>query len=170
MASQPEVNVAKIDFQTKTKTYTVHGATYQQVLAAMQAAGPFVAWASWGAAFNFTPKSAGNACTIDKLNIAIAGQFLMPEWAERSSARTQDFNAWEAMYAILKTHENGHVKHGEEFAVLLREKLLGIGPQPCEKLQSIANQTSAQLSENLKQRDADYDYRTEHGLRQFNPR
>jgi hypothetical protein len=34
----------------------------------------------------------------------------------------------------------------------------------------IAHVSKAQLTENLKQRDADYDYRTEHGLRQFNPR
>lgn len=94
----------------------------------------------------------------------------MPEWAELSSAKAQDYNAWEGMYSILKTHEDGHIKHGEEFAILLREKLLGIGSQPCEKLQLVANQTSAQLTENLKRRDADYDFRTEHGLRQFNPR
>lgn len=170
IASKSEMKVGKINFETNLKTYPVHGATFEQVIAAMHKVGPFSAWARWAVAFNFRPKPAANGCTIDNLNISIAGDILMPDWAELRSAQGQDYNAWNRMYAILKTHEDGHVQHGQEFAVLLREKLMGIGPQPCDRLQATADQTKAALTENLKRRDEAYDYRTEHGLRQFNPR
>lgn len=159
-------NKASIDFRTHLETYKVHGQTYRQVNAAMHKT-EFQAFARWAVAFTFDPITEGKTCTIDNLNIGVAGIITMPEWVEYSTAEPTDRNQWDKMYSLLKQHEDGHVQHGKEFSILLREKLLGIGPQPCNKLQSAAEKTQADLHRNLDKRDEEYDRRTMHGLRQF---
>lgn len=65
-------------------------------------------------------------------------------------------------------HEDGHIQHGKEFAILLKERLLGLGVVPCAELDARADQTHNTLYSNLQARDAEYDRRTSHGLRQHN--
>ena len=159
----------KLDFQMHLKHYTVHGNSYHQVFANMMQAGPFQGFARWQVLKTYDAKPAGKGCTLENLVITIRGEILMPEWAEKSSAPSADQAYWNESYKGLKLHEDGHIQHGKEFAVLLKERLLGLGVVPCAELDARANQTHSTLYSNLQARDAEYDRRTSHGLRQNNP-
>ncbi len=160
---------ANITFQEILQKYPVHGATYAAVNTAMHKAGPYQGWARWKVVFTFTPKRTGSECQIEDLKIAVDENILMPDWIEQRQAAIRDQNEWDHMYSVLKTHEDGHTTHGREFAILLKQRLLGIGPKPCDQLQKIAENTQTSLQAVLGRRDEEYDRMTEHGLRQFNP-
>ncbi|MBI5912038.1 MAG: DUF922 domain-containing protein [Betaproteobacteria bacterium] len=66
----------------------------------------------------------------------------------------------------LKRHEDGHIQHGRELALLVKERLMGLGVVPCDQMQALAEGEFQRLYGNLKARDQEYDARTNHGATQ----
>lgn len=100
----------------------------------------------------------------------VIGDIFMPEWTEEKAASVSQQGAWRALYASLKRYEDGHIQNGREFALLLKERLLGLGGAPCAELESRARLEYQLLYGNFQHRDQAYDRRTQHGVRQDNPR
>ncbi|MGY8903921.1 MAG: DUF922 domain-containing protein [Burkholderiales bacterium] len=162
----------QIDFQVGLRTYPVNGPNLAAAYLSMRANGPggFAGFARWTVDYQYESKSTASGCAISSLKVNIKSDILMPNWIEEKSASTADQTAWRAMYTNLKRHEDGHVQHGREFGLLLKERLLGLGTQDCAQLQSLAQTEYQRLADNLRKRDEEYDRRTDHGLRQDNPR
>ena len=156
-----------IDFHVTTRHYPVTGSDIASAYQSLRVRGPggFSGWARWKVDYQTTSEAAASGCLITAVTIRVDGEILMPQWTEEKDASLRDQAAWRAMYNQLKRHEDGHVQHGREFALLLRERLMGIGAVPCEQLQPLAQREYQFLYENLKNRDQEYDRRTEHGLR-----
>jgi predicted secreted Zn-dependent protease len=156
-----------IDFQISTHHYQVNGADIGAAYESLRVRGPngFAGWARWKVDFDFSKQAVASGCIITAVTIRVVGEIAMPEWAEEKSATSADQAAWRAMYVKLKHHEDGHVQHGREFAILLKERLMGLGTVACDLLQSRAQQEYQRLYANLKDRDQEYDRRTDHGLR-----
>ncbi|MES2947155.1 MAG: DUF922 domain-containing protein [Pseudomonadota bacterium] len=159
----------KIQFVSHLETYPVHGRTWPEVYANMMRNGPYTAWARWNVKTSYSKKQSQETCSIEDLTITIDGTIRMPEWQQRSSAAPKDRKGWDDSYAVLRIHEEGHIDHGKALAILLREKIAGIGRQPCTQIDSIAKAAQSQLTERLQKSDEDYDRFTNHGLKQFNP-
>ena len=161
-----------IRFEVPTRHYKVSAATLRGAYLSMRMNNPggFAGWARWKVDYHYTPEEAAGRCIIRAVTVHVAGDILMPEWAEERQASREEQEQWRAMYAALKRHEDGHVQHGREFALLLKERLLGLGAVRCDQLDARTRREYDQLYGNLQSRDADYDRRTDHGLRQDNPR
>jgi predicted secreted Zn-dependent protease len=156
-----------IDFQVTTRHYPVTGGDFASALQSLRARGPsgFAGWARWKVDYQFSNEAVASGCRITAVTVRVDGEILMPQWSEEKSASSPDQASWRTMYSQLKRHEDGHIQHGREFALLLKERLMGIGAVPCEQMQSHAQREYQQLYENLKNRDQEYDRRTDHGLR-----
>jgi len=161
-----------IEFEVPTRHYQVSATSYQDAIRAMKATNPggFAGWARWKVDFHYSKDEQAGRCTIKSLVLKVHGDILMPQWVEEAQATAQEQTAWRTMYVNLKRHEDGHIQNGREFAVLLKERLLGIGAVSCDALESRSHQEYAQLFANLRKRDQEYDFRTDHGLLQDNPR
>ena len=157
----------EIDFQVITRHYPVTGENVASAYRSLRARGPggFAGWARWKVDYQYSSKAAPMGCVITTVTIRIESEIMMPEWQEEKNASMSDQASWRAMYSQLNRHEDGHVQHGREFAILLKERLLGIGAVPCGQLQTRTQQEYQLLYDNLKNRDAEYDRRTDHGLR-----
>ena len=166
----PEAGTSsQMRFISHLETYPVYGRTWQEVYAYMQKKGEFWAWARWTVNTEYTSRPTKGMCTLEDLKITVDGKILMPEWQERSKATPADRKAWDDSIATLKIHEDGHIDHGKSAAILLRQKLTGLGPQPCETLAKQAADAKTKIEQTLSKSDEDYDRYTSHGLRQFNP-
>lgn len=110
-------------------SYAVQGANLAAVMASIRANGPssYAANARWNTSYAYQSTRSGGDCKISELEIKVDGRILMPEWRNKSNASASDQAGWDRMYATLLRHEEGHIQHGREFAVLLREYLSGIG-------------------------------------------
>lgn len=161
-----------LDFQIMTRHYPVNGDTLAVAYRDMRASSPdgFTGWARWKITYDLekTPP-ANNHCSVSAVRIRVIGDILMPQWNQEHQAPLKDQQWWRSMYTGLKRHEDGHVQHGREFGMLLKERLLGLGHLPCETVESRAQQEFQLLYGNLNQRDNEYDRRTDHGRRQDNP-
>lgn len=159
-------------FDVHTRHYAVPGHSYFNAIAWMRANNPggFAGWARWRVHYRHETRPAGNACEVAAVRIGVDGDILMPQWTGLAEASPTDRERWQRMYDLLMVHEQGHIQHGREFAVLLRQRLLGLGRMPCAEVETRLRQEYELLMSNLRHRDAEYDRRTEHGLRQNNPR
>ncbi len=161
-----------LDFQADlTRHYPVTGPNVRAAYLSMRARGPggWAGMARWKVDYSYEGKTTGNDCKISRVVVRVIGDIQMPQWVEEKNASAADQAEWRRMYAVLKRHEDGHIQHGREFGLLLKERLLGIGTVPCAELATRAQQEYTALYANLNKRDAEYDRRTDHGVRQDNP-
>ncbi len=167
-SANPAATNARIDFDLKHSSYPVHGSDYFSAFENMKARGKFNAWASWKVTYTFNQTQTPRNCVMSNLVISIAGEILMPNWVEKGMA-TPDHQAWwNTGQRQLQIHEDGHIQHGREFAILLRERLLSLNDQTCQGLELKAKQSLMALESNHRSREEEYDRLTYHGLRQFN--
>lgn len=154
-----------LDFQVGVKTYEVVGRDYESLRLSLRARGPsgFHGLAKWRVTYQYTTKRERELCQITTVVVRIAGEILMPHWVDQAKAPAQLQRQWDQYYAALKTHEDGHIQHGRELALLVKERLLGLSAAPCDQMQALAQGEFDRLYGNLRTRDKEYDARTNHG-------
>lgn len=157
-----------LDLQIAVKHYAVQGRDYASLAQSLKANGPkgFHGLASWKIGFEYTTKKQRDACQVNTVRVKVDGEILMPKWADETAAPLELQQRWTTYYAALKRHEDGHIQHGRELALLVKERLLGLGVVPCDQVQALAAGEFQRLSGNLKARDQEYDARTQHGATQ----
>jgi hypothetical protein len=158
---------AQIKFNLQQRTYPIHGKDYLSAFTNLRASGKFSAWAQWKLEYEYKHAQTGKQCTIDNLIITVSGDILMPEWVEQTRAPQQDQAAWNRGQRQLQIHEEGHIQHGKDAAVMLRTKLLPLSAENCESVDRWATTALSTTTLYLQQLDRDYDRVTQHGLRQF---
>lgn len=157
-----------LDLQVALTHYRVEGRTYDALARSLNANGPngFHGLASWRISFELTTTPQADQCRVASVVTRVSGKILMPQWVDEASAPRALQRRWTAYYAALKRHEDGHIQHGRELALLVKEKLMGIGAVACDTLQAQANSEFQRLYGHLKTRDQQYDARTDHGATQ----
>jgi predicted secreted Zn-dependent protease len=154
-----------LDLQVALKTYDVEGRDYDSLTASLRDRGPrgFHGLASWSVGYETTMAHDGNQCRLTSVRVKISGEILMPQWVDVTAAPLQLQRQWEDYYAALKRHEDGHIQHGRELALLIKERLLSLGTVPCDRIHALAKGEYDRLYTGLKDRDKEYDARTNHG-------
>jgi predicted secreted Zn-dependent protease len=157
-----------LDLQVRVVHYDVHGPDYPSLVRSLRANGPsgFHGLARWKVTFENSTESRGDGCAISAVRVRVAGEILMPRWVDAAAAPLDLQRRWSDHYAALQRHEDGHIQHGRELALLVKERLMGLGVMACERLGALAREESQRLYENLKARDKEYDVRTNHGATQ----
>lgn len=160
--------LGKLDVQIEVNRYTVQGRDYQSLKQSLDANGPkgFHGLARWNVNYEYDTKQQGDACRINVVRMKISGEILMPRWADEQAAPAQLRQRWRRYSAALQRHEDGHIQHGRELALLVKERLMGLGSVPCDQLQRLAQREFDRVYGNLKARDQEYDARTHHGATQ----
>ena len=153
------------DFQVSVTHYPVDGHDYKSLMRSLRERGPggFHGFASWKFGYGYTTKQNGSACEIAAVRLTVTGEILMPRWVNESTAPIDLQHRWRTQFAALKQHEDGHIQHGRELAVLINAGLVGLGAVPCDKLGTLAEAEYKRIYMNLSARDREYDARTRHG-------
>jgi predicted secreted Zn-dependent protease len=157
-----------LDMQVAVRHYPVQGRDYASLSQSLKANGPkgFHGLATWNIRYDYTTRKQRDGCQVDTVQVKVSGEILMPNWADETAAPADLRQRWSAYYAALKQHEDGHIQHGRELALLVKEKLMGLGVVPCESVQGRTESEFQRLTGNLKARDQEYDARTQHGASQ----
>ena len=164
----PTAATGTLDLQVPVAYYTVQGRDYDTLAQSLKANGPkgFHGLASWKLRYDYTTKKQRDGCRIDTVKVKVDGEILMPKWADEQAAPPDLQSRWRAYYEALKRHEDGHVQHGRELALLVKERMMGLGTVPCESMKALTEGEFQRLSANLRKRDEEYDVRTQHGATQ----
>lgn len=159
---------ASLDLQVVVNHYAVQGRDYASLGQSLKANGPkgFHGLARWKIDYEYTTKRIRDNCQVDSVKVRVVGDILMPKWSDEAAAPPDLQRRWATYYAALKQHEDGHIQHGRELALLVRERMLGLGAVPCEQVKALTDGEFLRLHGNLKTRDQEYDARTNHGATQ----
>jgi predicted secreted Zn-dependent protease len=160
--------VGTLDLDVAVKYYDVQGRDFEGLRQSLNAKGPkgFHGLSSWRVSYEYTTRPQASACRIATVKTKLVGDILMPRWADESSAPAALQRRWTTYYAALRTHEDGHIALGRELATLVKERLLGLGPAACDRMQATADAEYQRLYQSLRTRDQEYDARTGHGATQ----
>jgi predicted secreted Zn-dependent protease len=163
----PRVDAA-LDLQVQVKHYEVQGNDRESLLLSLKMRGPqgFHGLAQWKLRYAFTSQKRAALCQIDSVRVSVEGEILMPRWRDEARAAPALRQRWADYIVALKQHEDGHIDHGRELALSVRQGLLALGPRPCDQLVVQAQREFDRLQGNAKDRDRDYDARTQHGATQ----
>jgi predicted secreted Zn-dependent protease len=148
--------------------YPVLGKDYPSLIQSLAANGPkgFHGLANWNVTYGYSTRVNDGVCRFDTINVYLRGEVLMPRWLDQSRASADLQYRWQNYYSALKQHEEGHIQNGMELALLVREKILGLGTFQCSQAATIAQKEFDRIYGFHKERDKKYDERTEHGATQ----
>jgi predicted secreted Zn-dependent protease len=165
--SVPKTSSA-LETQIIWNRYPVKGNSYDSLVRSLAANGPkgYHGMAAWNISYHHTVIPEGKLRRFDNVRLKIVGEILMPKWTDEATAPPALQQRWQAYYAALQQHEEGHVQHGNELAALVREKFFGVTDFACNQAEAVAKAEFDRVYNNLKLRDKEYDARTQHGATQ----
>jgi predicted secreted Zn-dependent protease len=111
--------------------------------------------------------SVDGQCQLDSLTVDTAISITLPNWRPPTNAPPELIKRWSAYYLALLKHELNHAESGRLAARELRRRVLEVPPQAdCGTLQRRIQGVADGVIAEYKQRDADYDRETAHGLKE----
>ena len=133
----------------------------------MDAGKDFTGHTDWRVHLNFHSSEHRGVCTISNASITLLVKYTLPRLDESYFYDWATQSAFNHYYAALLTHEQGHAESGQLAAVELQETLGRLRSHSgCEALRQSVDASFNRIQEKYRQRDADYDRRTDHGRSQ----
>jgi predicted secreted Zn-dependent protease len=149
----------KIEFTETSSTYDITQPNIHAVWAELQKQ----EWLAYNSSkgFGITTKieEKDRKCRITEATLRLTNDNHLPNWLHYASADQATKRYWDRMMANTVQHENTHRQIAKEFLLFLKEKIAGIGPQPCDILPLRIRQEEAQGWINLTERQANFDRR-----------
>jgi predicted secreted Zn-dependent protease len=105
-------------------------------------------------------------CMIKSVSVTVRILYRMPRWAGYSSASPEMKEKWDAFYARLDEHEQGHGKLAIEAARDIEREIGKLKRRSCQELKEAVNETGLGFLKQLDVSYKEYDARTKHGVLQ----
>ncbi len=149
----------KIEFIETSSTYDIAQTNTRGLWAELQKQ----QWLAYNSSrgFSITTKTAekDNKCWVTEATLRLTNDNHLPNWLYYAGADKESRKYWDATMANAERHENTHRQISKEFLMFLKEKIAGIGPQPCDRLQQRIKEEERQGWINLSERQANFDRR-----------
>jgi predicted secreted Zn-dependent protease len=169
-----EAPTAKVSIEERIVRYRIFGRSALELAEQMRQHGPqhalggrrLAGSTDWHVTWSYQSLPRHGRCELLSVTVGAEIVITLPEW---SGARVESELAreWRRFYAGLEQHEAGHVRHGREAALAVRDAMLAATAQPDCKLlrRALDNAARAQLRRyaSLTRR---YDAETDFGLEQ----
>ena len=157
----------------KYEHFDVRGVTFNELMREISRNGPH--GGRWGMAgtrisYRITAKVLPEGCVVRAVQTSADSRVWMPRWVNRHEAARDVQERWDGAYRSVELHERGHVQISLDIARDLERRLKAIQPQAsCDALDAEARRTWEELDRRERERQAQYDSETEHGLKQWSP-
>ncbi len=159
LSEAPKGIPIKIEFTETSSTYDIAQKNIRAVSAELREQ----QWIAYNSSkgFRITTKieEKDKKCWITEATLRLTNDNHLPNWLYYSEADPQTKKYWDKKLANTVRHENTHRQIAKEFLLFLKERIAGIGPQPCDKLPLRIKQEEAQGWINLTERQANFDRR-----------
>ena len=151
-----------------TNYYSVTGANFREIRWSIAAArpwnDPFDGDTRWTISWNFASSGSAAGCSAISVSTATKITTTMPRWTPPPDVAPETKERWTRYYTNLLQHEVGHARIALAAATEMRQRLSTVGTQPnCEVLKAVINQRAANVVDDYRAREKEYDRRTNHG-------
>jgi predicted secreted Zn-dependent protease len=175
-ATAPPVDVGRIppdvDVVMSTRYYPVTAATVSGLRDEMRAVGPAADGRQWAGAtqartrWTFTHRRRGMVCMLYDVRVVVTAQMRLPRWQPDVPPDSATQAWWDDFSARLLAHERGHVRIAVDGAREIAETLRPLeGSVSCDALTMRANGAARIILVRARERQAEYDRVTGHGVR-----
>lgn len=157
-----------------TRYYDVAGETAAEIWREMKTYGPvgkdgirYNGNTKWSVRWRYPYARSEEGCATGPVAVRLSVVYTLPRWDRPQAASTALVGQWNQFIEALEGHERGHADFGREAAREIEQALEAIPAQPsCEALSRIANATGADVLEQTRPQEREYDQRTNHGATQ----
>jgi predicted secreted Zn-dependent protease len=174
-AAAPPVDVGPIppdvDVVMSTRHYPVSAATVQELRAEMGATGPLAAGRRWAGAtqartrWTYRTLRRGMVCMLYDVRVFVSAEMRLPRWEPAAPPDAETLDWWRGFSARLLEHERGHVKIAVDGAREIAATLRPLeGSVSCDALGMRANGAAQLILVKSRERQAEYDRVTGHGM------
>jgi predicted secreted Zn-dependent protease len=151
-----------------TNYYSVTGANFREIRQSIAASRPwkdsFDGDTRWNITWNFTLARNANGCSCSSFRTTTKITTTMPRWTPPPNVAPEIKEYWTRYYTNLLQHEAGHARIGLAAAAEIRQRLGEIGTQlNCDEVKRIINQRANNVVDDYRNREKEYDRRTNHG-------
>jgi len=160
-------------FTTRTVYYPVVGTSARELHSNMHVAGPLHSGKRYDADTNYYVKwtyhtqQTGDTCVLSDIKVTVDTVYTLPRWQNDADAPQRLQQNWDAYYAKLQAHEQGHASNGSDAGIEIDAKLTQMPPmQNCQLLEETANKEAYGILGKYQRADETYDQETDHGLKQ----
>jgi len=159
--------------QWTTNYYSVTGATLPEIHRSLRQQRPWKerqpvdGWTEWRVEWRFSVAPGEGGCRLAGLGTKTIIQTTLPRWVAPTNAAPGLQNAWSNYVSALALHESGHaaVAFGAAAEIQKRLKAAPAGAD-CSTLTQTINNLGEQVLAEYRQRDKEYDERTQRGATQ----
>jgi len=125
------------------------------------------AFTEWKIEWTFRLASSRSACQFHSFATRTAITITLPRWTPRAPTSQALSQEWERYLTALKAHEEGHKQIGLAVAAEIQRRVKALKPEPtCEAMSALLNSTAKNVIAEYRQKEIDYDRKTEHGATQ----
>ncbi len=158
----------------QTSYYSVSGSDTNSLYQSLQQNGPigesgkrYHAVTRWKANWSYAWREAANWCHLDKVEVSVDIEYLLPKLKE-ADTKPEKFRAdWETYFLALFKHEQQHKDYGVQAAVELEKNLLAVNSQQsCSSLKNKMADTAQKVLDKYDRLEKEFDRVTDHGLKQ----
>ena len=124
-----------------------------------------VAYTRWQVTWRFNWRYDGSACDITSVKTRLDVTYTLPRLELAATAPDELLGRWEAYYAALFDHEQGHKELGAKAAMQIDDEIRNMGSRTtCAQLERDANAIGKKVIEEYSRIEKEYDRSTNHGL------
>lgn len=169
----PFLSQAQNTVQWTTNYYTVTGASIPEIRASLARARPWREHSTLDATtqwhiewrYRFTRSDSGCRCTSFATTTTI--KLTLPRWTRPADAQPEVTTNWDRYITALRGHELGHAQIGLAAAAEQQRRISNVGAaRDCDALKETIETLARQIVDDYTRRDAEYDERTDHGVKQ----
>jgi predicted secreted Zn-dependent protease len=161
-----------VHLTSRTVFYALRGTTLGELRQAMHRIGPIDDGGhrsafTWGMfAWHFPYARGDDGCRTGPVSVEVEVTQTYPEWIDRAGAASAVEREWNRWMFALTAHENGHREILVTTAQQIARFLAALPPQSsCDEANAIANRVGGELVARMRAQHADYDQKTEHGIK-----
>ncbi|MCK5666610.1 MAG: DUF922 domain-containing Zn-dependent protease [Thiotrichaceae bacterium] len=166
--------VAAPAVKIQTSYYSVSGNDSNSLYQSLQQYGPigengkrYHAVTRWQANWNYAWREAANGCQLDKVEVSVDIEYLLPELKDLDTKAQKFRNDWNTYFLALFKHEQQHKDYAIQAATELEKELLAINSlQACFTLKDKMADTAQKVLDKYERKEKEFDRVTDHGLKQ----
>jgi predicted secreted Zn-dependent protease len=156
----------------RTEYYDVAGSTEHELRADIDRRRPKDsesvrrdAVAKWDIQWKYRYATASDGCAVASLTTTVEVVTIFPRWSNRQSGAVAQ--RWDKWIAALEVHETEHTQIALAAAQVIHERLSAVeAARTCPLLEESINSKGLALLDQLRNDNAEYDRRTQHGATQ----
>lgn len=158
--------------QWTTNYYAVTGATTREIRMSINQSRPwkerltYDGFTEWKVNWRFRSAREGDDCRLIEFQPSAIITTTLPRWTPPPEASPEVREAWKRYMIGLVQHETVHGRFAYAAVEDMKKKIASLPPMPCEQLKERVNQLANGVMDDYRQREKDFDKRTNHGATQ----